>query len=322
MPPISEQEDVEAAELVDCLADRLVDCGVVADINGQRGALATSLGDLCGVVCDSAPAFPIPKPQFTVTYNDSGSLPADLVSVEMVSGSISLGIQNNLGFDPIRPSAANDGTMTMTFRDGDASGRILGMLVLDGVTDSFPDGSLTVTPVTLAAGTVTPTIFTEVVLDSPLGDLVVIDVTNGLDIAVTVTAVVVSSATVNVDGISVDIAETNLDVEDIDADLVENVVSGSLILDVVNPFGVAIDVTLEIGGPGITTIQKVLNIGSAATTSATLTYTGLELQSFLGQTGVFFRGNGTVSSATPATITPTQEASIQASLYLVLRLGS
>jgi hypothetical protein len=179
-----------------------------------------------------------------------------------------------------------------------------------------------VTPVTLAAGTVTPTIFTEVVLDSPLGDLVVIDVTNGLDIAVTVTAVVVSSATVNVDGISVDIAETNLDVEDIDADLVENVVSGSLILDVVNPFGVAIDVTLEIGGPGITTIQKVLNIGSAATTSATLTYTGLELQSFLGQTGVFFRGNGTVSSATPATITPTQEASIQASLYLVLRLGS
>ena len=65
-----------------------------------------------------------------------------------------------------------------------------------------------------------------------------------------------------------------------------SVQSGSLVLDVQNPFGVAISATMEIGGPGITTLQRVLNIGSGPTSSATLLFTGLELRSFLGKPGV------------------------------------
>ena len=286
-------------------------------------SVTETLGGLCAA-CAILNGQTVPKPAFNITFNDTGSLPADVVSVEMVSGSVSMGIQNSLGFDPIRPAVAGPGTMTMTFYDADASGRVLGQLALDGATDSLPDGSLTTVPLNLTAGTVTPTIFTEVVLDSPLGDTnVLINTANGLDIAVTVNSIVVSSVTVNVDGLSVDIDPTDLDVEDIDADVVENVQSGSLILDVQNPFGVAIDVVIEIGGPGITTIQKNLSIGSGATTSATLAYTGPELQSFLGQAGVFFRGSGmVVSPGTPATVSATDVASIEASLDLQLRIGS
>jgi hypothetical protein len=82
------------------------------------------------------------------------------------------------------------------------------------------------------------------------------------------------------------------------------------------------DAVVEIGGPGIVTLQRDVHIGSGPTTSVTLFYTGAELQSFLGKPGVFFRGSGTVSSGgAPATVTPTQEATISTTLDVVLELG-
>jgi len=193
--------------------------------------------------------------------------------------------------------------------------------VLDGTTNALPAG-LTTIPLNLAPGTITSAIYAEINLDSPVGNLVLIDINAALDVTVTVSTVLVSSATINVDGLSVNIDETQLDLEDIDPDIVLNVQSGALILDVQNPFGVAINVVIEIGGPGIDTLQRVLDIGSGPTSSATLSYTGLELQSFLGKPGVFFRGVGTVvSPGVPATVTPTQVAVIEAKLDVVLEIG-
>ena len=284
-------------------------------------ALDQTLGFLCAA-CVSLNGLTVPKPAFTISYNQSGTLPTDVVSVVLVSGSISLGIQNNLGFDPIRPAAASPGTMTMTVYDGSIAGRVLGSVVLDGTTDAIPTGNLTTIPIALAPGTVTPTILTVVDLVSPLGDAVLINTGAGLNITASVGSILVSSATINVDGTVVNIDQTTLDVSDIDADVVTNIQTGSLILDVQNPFGVAIDVVVEIGGPGIVTLQRNLSIGSGPTTSAALSYTGADLQSFLGKTGVFFRGSGTVTSpGVPATVTPTQEASLEASLDVTLELG-
>ena len=87
----------------------------------------------------------VDKPLFNLVYNQSGSLPADVVSVELVNASISLAMQNDLGFDPIRPAVAAPGTMTITIHAVDATGPELGRVVLDGnvATDSVPDGALT-----------------------------------------------------------------------------------------------------------------------------------------------------------------------------------
>ena len=283
--------------------------------------LTQTLGPLCSA-CVLLDGLIAPKPAFDLSYNEMATLGTDVVSVEMESGSISLGIQNDLGFDPIRPTAASPGSMTITVYDGDITGRVLGRTVLDGSTDSLPNLSLTTVPLVLAPGTISSTLLTVIDLDSPLGDNVLIDVSARLDITVTVDNILVSSATLNVDGLAVSIPETTLDVADIDAGLVTNIQSGSLILDVQNPFGVAFDVVIEIGGPGIVTLQRVLAIGSGPTTSASLSYTGLDLQSFLGKVGVFFRGTGTITSpGVPATVTPTQEVSIEASLDVVLELG-
>ena len=311
-----EDQSISVVELLPANVDTV---GGSFQVGVDPFALSQTLGVLCSA-CVGSGGTPVPKPAFNLVYNQSGSLGTDVVSVELVSGSISLAIQNNLGFDPINPAPASSGTFTVTLLDTDINGDTLSQVMLDGANgDVLPPG-LTTIPLNLAAGTITSAIFAVANLVSPAGDPVPIDLAAGFDITVTVGTILVSSATVNVDGLTVNIDEQQLDVADIDPDIVSNIQIGSLILDVQNPFGVAFSLVVEIGGPGIVTLQRVLDIGIGATSSATLSYTGAELQSFLGMPGVFFRGSGTVTGG-PATVTPDQVAALEATLDVVLEVG-
>ena len=285
--------------------------------------LSQTLGGLCPA-CIPVDGLTVPKPVFNLVYSQSGSLPTDVVSVELVSGLISMAIQNNLGFDPINPSAAISGTFTVTLYDTDITGRQLDQVILDGANgDQLPSGGTTMIPLNLAPGTITSAIFAVIDVVSPAGDPVPINIANSFDITVTVGTVSVSSATLDVDGLAVNLDPTPLDAEDIDSTVVNRIQSGSLILDIQNPFGVGVDLSLDISGPFPSSpIQKSLSIGSGATSSVTLTYTAIELQSFLGQSGVQITGAGTVvSPGGPATVTPTDEVVIEADLDIVLEIS-
>ena len=278
-----------------------------------------TLADLCPA-CIAANGLTVPKPPFTLAFSQAGTLPTDVVSVDLVGGSISLAIQNGLGFDPINPAPDSTGTMTVTLYDVDINGTKLGEVVWDGANGEALPAGLTTIPLNLMAGTISSTIFTEVNLDSPAGDSVLVDITSSLTI--TVGTVSVSSATIDVDGLSVNLDPTDLDVEDIDTSITDGIQSGSLILDIQNPFGVGVTLTLDISGPGFTTISKGLAISSAGTSSVTITFTAAELQRFLGQPNVQITGVGTVvSPGVPATVTPTQELVIAASLDIILEIS-
>ena len=284
--------------------------------------LNETLGSLCPACIASVP--PLPKPLFSQVFNQTGNLATDVVSVQLVSGSISLAIQNNLGFDPIRPAAAAPGTMVIALYDVNAGGRVLVLDTLDGsvLTDSVPNGALTTVLLNLVPGTVSSTIYVEVDLFSPAGDPVPSDLTATLDITLVVGPVSVSSATLDVDGRAVTLDPTGLGVEDIDSDVTERILSGAIILAIENPFGVGVDVVFDISGPGFTTLQRALNISSAPTSTVTVSYTGAEFRKFLGQPGVQASGNGTVSApGGPVTVTPTQELVVEADLDLTVTIG-
>jgi hypothetical protein len=313
-----EETSISVAEL---LPSNVAISGGNFDLTVAPVLLPRTLGGLCGP-CAAADGFTVPKPAFNLAYQSGGTLPTDVVSATLVSGSVSLALQNDLGFDPINPATGVTGTMTITIHDVDAMGNVLGQVVLDGATSALPDGVLTTVPLVLTPGTVTSTFVAVVNINSPAGDPVLIDVTASLDITATPQAILVSAATLDVGAQAVTFPETSLDVSSIEDDAVNRIASGSLILDVQNPFGVAIDVVVEIGGPGITTLQRNLNIGSGPTSSVVLDYSRDEFASFLGQSGVFFRGNGAVSApAATAMVTPTQEVLIEATLDLVLEVG-
>ena len=287
--------------------------------------LNKTLGSLCAACLDSG-GFPVPKTAFNTVFSQTGDLATGVVSVQLASGSISLAIQNDLGFDPIRPAVGSPGTMTVTIYVGDASGRQLSQVTLDGavLTDSLPNGALTTIPLNSQPGTVNATIFAKIDLNSPAGDPVLIDLNAGLDITVAQGPFSVSSATLDVDSLSVDLDPTNLDVQDIDTSITDRILMGSLILDMQNPFGVGVDLSLDIsdtsGTGGFTTIRKSVSITSLGTSSVTVTYTAAELQRFLGQPNVQISGSGTVLGG-QATVTPTDEVVIAATLDIELEIS-
>ncbi len=288
--------------------------------------LNETLSSLCSA-CGPLNGLNVPKPLFDTVFTQTGNLATDVVSVEMVSGSISLALQNNLGFDPIRPAAAAPGMLIVTLYDGNALGRLLALDTLDGsvLTDSVPNGAITTIPLNLAPGTVSSTIYAEVDLLSPLGDPVLIDINAAFDITATVVTFLVSSVTVDVHGLSVSVDPTDLDVGDIDAETVERIQMGSLIFDIQNPFGVGVTLFLDISGPAFPTIQKRVDINSDQTSTVTVGYTGAELQSFLGQDVVLVSGSGTVVSPgvppVPAIVTPSQVMVIEVNLDIELEIG-
>jgi hypothetical protein len=280
-----------------------------------------TLGGLCSI-CAEVNGLTVPKPQFQFAFSDVTSLPADVESVNLSTGSLTVRVTNNLGFDPIRPGVGVTGTLTITVYDATIGGRQLDQVILDGTVDALPNGTAVDVPVSLAAGVVSSTIVAVVAVDSPLGDPVLVDTGAQLNIGVTFGVIAATSATIDASGQVIAIDQVAMDVEKIDSDIVENIVSGAVVLDITNPFGVALNVTIDIGGPTIQTISKAVSITSDATSQARLEYTSLELQTFLGQMGVTIGGSGTVDAgAGSAVVTPLQVAVIDTSVDAVVEIG-
>ena len=284
-------------------------------------SFAETLGGLCSA-CVAVNGLTVPKPQFQFAFSEVTSLPADVESVDLSSGPVTVRVTNNLGFDPIRPGVGITGTLTITVYDAMIGGRQLDQVILDGTVDALPNGTAVDVPISLAAGVVSSTVVAVVDVNSPLGDPVLVNTSAQLNVGVTFGVMAATSATIDAAGRVIAIDQVAMDVEDIDSDIVENIISGAVVLDITNPFGVALNVTIDIGGPTIATISKTVDITSDPTSQARLEYDALELQTFLGQTGVTIGGSGTVDAAAgSAVVTPLQVAVIDTSIDAIVEIG-
>ena len=187
---------------------------------------------------------------------------------------------------------------------------------------AFAPGATLMTNVALNPASLEGGIETTIVLDSPTGDPVTIDASDQISVDAVPSAIRVASVEIDVAGQNVDFDPVDLDLEDVDTELAERVESGSFILDIVNPFAVAADFDLEIDGPTIAPIQKSASIGPEAESTVTISFTGEELRSFLGEPNVVLTGGAVVDAAAGSiVVTPGQELVLEASLDLVLRIG-
>lgn len=290
-------------------------------LTNNNSAFALSLGSstfgqTLGALCPPCAAFngqTVPKPAFTGTFGTSISLPADVASASLASGTVQLSIQNNFSFDPIRPSATARGSLTATVRSGTTT---LGTVTLNGTTNALPPGSTTQLTVPLNPGTVSGPLDVTVTLDSPAGDPVVVNTNALFNITATPTNILLSSAQVRVQNRQINAAQVTLNVGNIDQFIVDHVKSGALVLTINNPFNVTGAMTMTIV-TGSTTITKTVNIAAGQTT-VEVPFTQSELQSILGQSNVTLRLSGPVSSNGNVTVTPTQSLSFTALLRLII----
>ncbi|MHB1192577.1 MAG: hypothetical protein ACYC6F_05970 [Longimicrobiales bacterium] len=315
--PILEQRWILPADNSTISVTELLPSGVTVSGNNfavSVGAFNTnkSLGDLC-TTCSALNGLTAPVPPFNGSLTLSQTLPANVQQATVVSGSALIAIQNGFSFDPL----AGGGSLTVTVYDGQG-GKQVGQTVFSA---PLAAGTTVTRTLTLAAGSLGATLYVDAALSSPGGQLSTIDTNQRLTITATPSPILVSAARVNVANRSVTVAPMDLDVSDIDSAITDRIQSGNIILDVTNPFGVAVSAQLDINYPG-GKITKAFNVGSGATSTNTLAYTGDELRAFLGKSGVSMTGSGSVSSSAGyINITPGQQVLIKAKIDLTLRIG-
>jgi hypothetical protein len=278
-----------------------------------------TLGVLCSA-CQGHNGATVAKPAFTADFTASASLPAELSSATLVSGSIQVAVHNGFSFDPIRPGAGHTGTITVTLTDGQG-GRQLGQLVLDGATDALPSGTTTTETMTLAPGTLGTTIVATVTVDSPEGDPIAINTSEKLTVTATPSSLLVSSARVAVDGRSVDLAQTSFDVANIDQTFIDHIQEGGFTLNVTNPFGVSVTGTLQVTGDGFSPIAKGFTVSADSTSTTSVSFTTDELKRFLGRSNVQISGSGVASASGPITVRAGQEITLDTKLDVSLSFG-
>lgn len=289
-------------------------------VNFDPIAFSTSLGALCPA-CVAVNGLTVPKPPFLGSFEDLVDFPTEVSAISILSGDVVFEIENQLNFDPLRPTSGSFGQLTITITD-DADAQVLGTLVVDGAATPFPGGTTLTRTLALDTATVTGNLVATVEVNSPVGDPVTIDTSDLVRATVTPMNILVASATIDVAGEDLDLDPRDLDVEDIDEDLEDHILSGAFTLDVVNPFGVGADFQLTISGPGFAPVQKSLSIGTAPTSKVTVDFTLEELTRVLGEPNVTLSGSGTVDpSAGPITVLPGDELVLDGRFDVTLRIG-
>jgi hypothetical protein len=155
------------------------------------------------------------------------------------------------------------------------------------------------------------------------GDWVLIRLQDQVSVTATPQDLEATSAVVDVVGETFQLIDTELDVEDLDEELVDHIVSGAIAMAVVNPWAIGASLTLSIDGPtmGAPVVKNVV-VPAAPTSSLRVEFSQAELRSFLGEPGVTMSGSGTVAPGTgPVTITPDQLLVLDSTLDLVLLIG-
>lgn len=277
---------------------------------------SATLAQMCGA-CVAANGTTISKPAFNYTFNSTVPKPADLVSAQITGGSITLFLMNNLGFDPIRPSAsptAQRGTMTVTLRRGPTA---VATYTMNGATIDFPHGIQRTVNVPLSAFVFDQALTAEVNINSPAGDPVLINTSNSVTIIAGPVRTNIGQITLNV--ASQTFGDTNeLDLSDMDTDLGDRIQGGGIRLRFENPFNVTGAFNLVITGPGVS-ITRSITMTANATSANRVSLTADEIRSLLGKV-LEVQVNGSFSApGGQLTVTPAQVAIISTDLELAIQ---
>ena len=313
-PPILEQRWIVPIEETTLSVDQLLPAGVSVSGNSFSVSMdpfstGQTLGAACGA-CAALNGLTAPAPAFSTSFDTSENLPADVTAATISSASIEIQIANGFSFDPI----AGGGSLTVTISDG-PSGAELGQIIVDGATESLTAGATLMRTMSIGSASVGTAFFASVAIVSVGGQVALIDTSDQVTVTATITSLLVTSATVNVSSQSVEFDPEPLDVENIDTQLIDRIQVASLLLDIVNPFGISVAGTINIGPT-----SKTLTIGSGATSSTSISYTNAELRMWLGQPNINFSGSGTASGGS-ITVSPGDEMTIQVTLDATIQIG-
>lgn len=307
-PPILEHRwilplDVVTLDQSELLPPEVTVVGSSYDVDVADASASESLANLC-----AACAALTTTVAFQGSFQTTESLPTDLVSADISGGQVDVTLDNDLTFDPL----FGGGTITITVA-GASGGPVVGTLVFDGAADALPPGGSITRAMTITGGTVSGALETLVEIDHPGGAPSAVDPTQDISLTAITASLLVDAVTVDVDGASVSLTDEVIEA-DLSADITDGIQSGTVVLEVTNPYGVAFDGTVTVGG-----ITRNVAITAAATSVVELAFTGAELRSILEMPTATFSGSGTINGG-PAILTPAASFAIDTTIDLLIEL--
>ena len=326
-PPIFETRFVIPGESTTLSVNQLLPSSISVSGNNFVLALGTqtiparTLGQLCPP-CQAFNGQLVPKPAFSDSVTTTIAMAADVSSANITSGSVTVVLSHNFGFDPLRPpGAAATGSLTVTARNGT---RVLGSTT---VTDPFPNNTTLTRMIALAPGTVTGPLQVTVAINSPAGGLapanwVVVNTSAALTGTVQPNEILIGNANVVVSNDTVSAQSIVIDLTGFE-DVSDRILRGALVVTMNNPLGVAGTMILTLSGGSAGPITKQVAVG-AGTTTQRIDFTEAELQSLLGN-NITLTIRGPVSGTAAGnvvTVTPNQQVSIATVLDLIFEIGA
>lgn len=306
--------------------ESLLPDGVTITPNGSAFSVSVdpvsfdeSLGNLC-TECQALDGLVAPKPAFESSFQETATLPDEVSEATVQDGRVLVFSTNRFAFDPLRPAAGVNGTLTISLYDQSVTGTLLDQVIWDGATDAWDPGWTRVTTLEFS-GSIGGALVVVVAVNSPTGDPVTIDISERLEVDARVETLEISSALIDVSGQEFTMDDTDLELEDIDETLVDHVMSGALEMVIQNPWSIGASFSITIRSP-TTNISKGFSIAPGANSTARVEFSQAELRSFLGQPNVVLGGSGLVApSAGQVTLTPGQVLTLESKLDLVVRVG-
>jgi hypothetical protein len=283
--------------------------GDLFEVTVDAFTVETTLGELCAACVDGAG----PVRAFQGTLSGSQTFPEDVTAAVLEAGSITVAVQNGLSFDP----TAGGGSLEITITDG-PGGKTIGQAT---ISTGLPPGATVARGITLAGGSVQPTLAVSTLVTSVGGQTSAVDTSEKLIMTVEPLSVQAGFVTVNVAGRVVHVIPEDLDVSDVDETISDHIESGEMRVDIANPFSVAMTLTLNIDYPG-GSLSRTVDVPGDAVSTVSVSYTADEFRSFLGKEGVVLTGTGLVSSSEGPTLLRTDETMVlAATLDLTLVIG-
>jgi hypothetical protein len=280
-------------------------------VSVQPIVLGSDLAALCPH-CAPFNGMVVPKPAFTAEISQALPLPTDVIGATLLSGTVRMAMTHNFGFDPLRPGGSQTGTITVTVRSGPT---VLGSKAFSGATMAFASGT-TITDSIAVSGVInqSPAVFVNIT--SPAGDPIAVNTSRSFSLTATPGTNVASAVQVRINNRQVSGQPVQVDLADVDRFIANRVQSGSLILELTNPYGVSGTMTLTINGTQVPIVKNVtVPAGDAA---ITIPLSKAELRSMLGRV-ITISTAGTVSAPDGVTIAPTSAFVIDP--LLVLQMG-
>lgn len=325
--PIIDQRWLVPGDSATLSVDRVVPSSVTVVGNAFQVSVPTvtntqSLAQFCSECVVGVPG--VPKPAFTSIISTSASLPSDISSGTLLSGTVIVGLSTTLAFDPVRPSPTARGQVTITLRN---NGVVIGADTLNGATTALPPNTRVDRPIALRVGAVlSGPIDVQVTVVSPEGAPTTFASNQNFVLQAVSSNIRVSRATVLLNNFSVSSSATSLDLSGVDSEIRDRTTGGAIVAAITNPFALSGNMTLTISAPGMASITKALRLtaNSLSTTSQRLELTRDEIRSLFGRSNLSVVVSGPVTGAGAGgavEVVPGTLAIMNTRLEVALRVG-